>query len=89
MFEMGKRLSKVFQMDQLDGEDIYSNFSLDIEKLPSMSPCLMCIMLYFRLSSTIQWGVLDKEGRERNVIRRRKKRENTHLQQVESKRAKS
>ena len=37
MFEMGRRLSKVFQEDKVDGGDILFKFLLDIGKLQTMS----------------------------------------------------
>ena len=46
MFEMGRRLSKVFQEDRVDGGNLLLKVLLDIGKLPSMSKSMVWRLLY-------------------------------------------
>ena len=46
MYEMGRKLSKVFQEVEVDGRNILRKFLLDIGNLPSMSPRMVWRLLY-------------------------------------------
>ena len=85
---MGRRLSKVFKEDKVDGMDILLNFLLEVKQYKSLPLCMVWRMLYFGrtppFSLRLPGDSNEQEGQETGW-----KRENGKVQEMERKRAKS
>ena len=89
MFEVGRRLSKMFHEDKVDGGNILFQLLLDIKKLSSMSQRMVWRMLYFGTSPPFSSWLPGEERDEEEYQKRSRKRPDTNFQQMERKRTKS
>ena len=87
MFEMGRRLSKVFQEDKMDGGDLLFKFLLDIGKIPSLPPRVVWKLLYIGGPPPFSCWIPGEDRRE-GQDSTSKKRPIEHAKQVERKKTK-
>ena len=87
MFEMGRRLSKMFQEDKMDGGDLLLKFLLDIRQLPSMSKRMVWNLLYIGTPPPFSCWI-PGEVRSEGQVDSKRKRELESDKQVERKRTK-
>ena len=87
MFEMGRRLSKMFQEDKMDGGDFLLKFLLDIRKISSMSPRVVWKLLYLGAPPPFSCWI-PGEVRSKGQDGTGRKRQLENVRQMERKRTK-
>ena len=87
MFKMGRRLSKLFQEDKMDGGDLLLKFLLDIRQLSSMSARMVWKLLYIGAPPPFSCWIPGEVRSERQDDPKRKRKLES-IKQVERKRTK-
>ena len=91
MFYMGRKLSKVFQEPKMDGGNLLLKFLLEIGKFSTMQESVVWRMLYYGQTPPFSCGCAQVDGGNQDYGKRerRRKRKNTNIQPVGTKKTKS